>query len=98
MTQNLEPIYSEQVQKLKDSSTVFYCPDCSSYEDMITAFDAAVLVGSTIREIHSRAENASLHFKVTGEGKLFICLCSLLGITSQTTQPLDSNLLRMKSD
>jgi hypothetical protein len=96
MTQNLSPVYTGQVQIPNNHLMAFHCKDCNKREDMVTAFDASGLVNITLREIYRLAENGTLHYKVTSEGKLFICVSSLLGNSSKTTQPLNNYLLRMK--
>jgi hypothetical protein len=96
MTQNLVSVFTEKFQTLNDHSAALYCKRCNRREDMVTAFDAATLVNDTVREIYRNAENGFLHYEVTDDGKLFVCLSSLLGISSKTTQPLNSNFLKMK--
>jgi excisionase family DNA binding protein len=55
-----------------------WCIQCCQQVKMITADEAAVLTGVSLRTICQRVEANKLHFKETGDGLLFICLNSLM--------------------
>jgi hypothetical protein len=55
-----------------------WCDGCGEMVKMIRAEEAAALVGTGLREICRRVETDQVHYKETPEGKLFICLDSLL--------------------
>ena len=55
-----------------------WCTQCSRRVGMVTADEAAVLAGISLRAICRNVEVGGLHFKETGDGLLFICLNSLL--------------------
>ena len=55
-----------------------WCVQCRQLVKMITADEAAVLTGVSLRTICQRVEANTLHFKETGDGLLLICFDSLM--------------------
>jgi len=55
-----------------------WCARCSKQVRMVTADEAAVISGASLRTICRRVEVGELHFNETGDGLLFICLNSLV--------------------
>jgi hypothetical protein len=54
-----------------------WCSLCGKQVQMITAAEAALMAGVSLRTICRRVEGGKLHFNETGDGLLFICLNSL---------------------
>ena len=54
-----------------------WCEVCTDVVEMITAFEAARLVGLSSHTIFARAEVGDIHSAVTPAGVLLICLNSL---------------------
>jgi len=55
-----------------------WCPGCDVEAEMITAEQAALLSGFSLRAICRRVEADQLHSVETDDGMLYICLNSLL--------------------
>jgi hypothetical protein len=54
-----------------------WCPACAAEVDMITAFEAARLVGVSSHTIFAKAEEGEIHSTVTPDGVLLLCINSL---------------------
>ena len=55
-----------------------WCSHCGKQVRMITAAEAALVAGISLRAVCRRVEGGKLHFNETGDGLLFICLNSLV--------------------
>jgi hypothetical protein len=55
-----------------------WCTPCGRQAGMVTAGEAAVMGGVSLRTICRRVDLGELHFKETADGLLFICLNSLM--------------------
>ena len=51
---------------------------CGEPVRMVTADQAAIVTGTSLRAVLRQVEAAQLHFTETAEGRLFICLTSLM--------------------
>jgi len=72
--------YSKRRQKFEA-----YCPSCESLVEMTTPQIAAILTGSTEREIFALVETGKIHFVET-DG-VFICLDSLSDLRNPEVEP-----------
>ena len=55
-----------------------WCVECCQRVKLVTADEAAVLTEVSLRTICKRVEANTLHFTETADGRLFICLNSLI--------------------
>ncbi|NOT60907.1 MAG: hypothetical protein HOP19_11875 [Acidobacteria bacterium] len=55
-----------------------WCDGCEAECDWLDAEQAAVWSGQTTRAVCRQVEAGVLHFRETGDGRLLICLASLL--------------------
>ena len=55
-----------------------FCSECAAEAQMLTPEEAAGLARLSLRSIYRWVEDGRLHFTETPDGKLFICLNSLL--------------------
>lgn len=55
-----------------------WCAKCGSGFRMVTAFVATATADISFRALYRWAETGEIHFSVTAEGSLFVCLDSLL--------------------
>lgn len=55
-----------------------WCAECARLVDMITAAEAATVLGLSQRVLFRQIEVGQLHFKETDEGPLLICADSLV--------------------
>ena len=60
-----------------EAAVMTWCPACSADVSMVTAEEAAVMMGLNSRAIYRSVEGGQLHFAETSEGFLLICLKSL---------------------
>ena len=56
-----------------------WCAQCERPVAMVTVDQAAVATGVTSRTIFRRVESGMLHFSETHDGRLLVCLDSVLG-------------------
>jgi hypothetical protein len=56
------------------------CPICENGTPLLTTEEAAVLSGSSVREIYRRVEAGQIHFSESGDGLLLICRRSLAAL------------------
>lgn len=63
-----------------------WCCKCGSFVPMVTSLDAATLDKTTGVEIFRRAEAGELHYNVTDDGALLICLSSLLETSQRLSE------------
>jgi hypothetical protein len=54
-----------------------WCDECAATVGMYFPEHAAVLIGTTSREIYRRVERGEFHFVETPEGELFVCRNSI---------------------
>ncbi len=67
----------------------FWCPNCAATVPMLTPEKAALLIGSSMRDVCRQVEAGQWHFCETADGRLFICLNSLTSYqNSQQGEPL----------
>ena len=59
-------------------SSTRWCATCGAGFRMVTAFDATATADVTFRTLYRWAETEEIHYGVTDEGTLFVCLDSLL--------------------
>lgn len=59
-------------------SSTHWCARCGSGFRMVTTFVAAAMADIGFRTLYQWAETGEIHFSVTPEGSLFVCLDSLL--------------------
>jgi hypothetical protein len=70
---------SEVVVVLRAKKTVYArCEACGARMRMLTPEEASEAAGVSTRTIYRGAEAGKVHFTETAEGKLFVCLSSLL--------------------
>jgi uncharacterized protein YaeQ len=74
-------IESHQVMILRRSNDAIqvWCERCGDRVRMVTAEQAGIISGSTLRLVLRQVEADAVHFSETSEGRLFICLNSLIG-------------------
>ena len=65
------------IRKL-DNSEPQYCMQCSDRAQMVSVDDAAMIIRVTARAIYQQVEAQQAHFTETADGKLLVCLNSLL--------------------
>jgi len=65
----------------QDSSHPAWCAACATEVKMLTAEGAAAVAGLSLRDICRQVDAGQLHFSETPDGRLSICLNSLLGET-----------------
>ncbi|HXG65370.1 MAG TPA: hypothetical protein VNO70_09690 [Blastocatellia bacterium] len=69
-------IEQEQLLLIRKSRRVrIFCRECQGA--MVTPEEAVALLPMTTREIYRWVEAGRLHFRETGDGKLYVCLNSL---------------------
>jgi hypothetical protein len=61
-----------------ERSSTPWCATCGSGFRMVTAFVATAMADVSFHRLYRWAETEEIHFSVTGEGSLFVCLDSLL--------------------
>lgn len=73
-------IESHQVMILRRNKDAIqiWCERCGERVKMVTAEQAGVISGSTLRLVLRQVEADAVHFTETAEGRLFICLNSLM--------------------
>jgi excisionase family DNA binding protein len=54
-----------------------WCPTCAESVSLVTADEAATVIGVSTRTIYRWVEAEKLHFSETAEGSLLICCNSL---------------------
>jgi len=60
-------------------STVYaWCAACAEVVEMVTAEQAAVVLGQSVRAIYRQVEQGRLHFTETAEGRIRLCFNSVL--------------------
>lgn len=59
-----------------------WCDRCAAAVRMIALDEAALLGGTSERELARRVEEGALHFAESDSGRLLICIRSLLDITN----------------
>ena len=77
-----------------------WCPGCDLEVEMVTAEQAAVLLGTSLRAICRRVEADQFHFRETDDGMLYLCLNSLLqspGETAGSERCVATESLALKS-
>jgi hypothetical protein len=57
-----------------------WCPACAAEVSMVTAEQAATLIGVNTRALYRLAESGVLHFVDTSEGRLLVCVKALSGM------------------
>jgi hypothetical protein len=55
-----------------------WCAECAEQVRLLTPEAAATAAGVSVRTIYRRVEARELHFTETAEGRLLICLTSIL--------------------
>jgi len=55
-----------------------WCPGCDLEVEMVTAEQAAVLLGISLRAVCRAVEADQFHYRETDDGMLYLCLNSLL--------------------
>jgi hypothetical protein len=63
-----------------------WCEGCSGQATMISAEQAAVLAGVRSRTLHRWAHARAIHFTESPEGRLLICLRSLMMCGGETNK------------
>jgi hypothetical protein len=58
-----------------------WCEACGEPSRMLTVDEAAAIRRVSARVMYQQAETAQVHFMESEDGRLFICLSSLLGRT-----------------
>ena len=58
-------------------SSTPWCSTCGSGFRMVTAFAATATANISFRTLYRWAETGEIHYSVTAEGALFVCLYSL---------------------
>ena len=73
-------IESHQVMILRRSNDarMSWCERCGERVKMVTAEQAGIISGSTLRLVLRHVEANTVHFTETEDGRLFICLNSLM--------------------
>ena len=73
-------VESHQVTVIRHSqaSVRAWCAVCGEPVRMVTADQAAIVTGTSLRAVLRQVEADQLHFTETTEGRLFICLNSLM--------------------
>jgi hypothetical protein len=89
--QNEIEIEQIRVIKCQHPLTISWCKACGAQTNMVRVLEAATLIDSTPYEIYRRVEASELHFGVSTNGELFICLNSLLDEQPLQPQPLKTN-------
>jgi hypothetical protein len=56
------------------------CAECDSAVEFLTPAEAAILAETSIEKIFQFAEIGALHTEVMSDGRLLVCLNSILGI------------------
>jgi hypothetical protein len=72
---NLE--FQEAITIRTPGDLITECPGCGKEVRMVPANEAAIIVGSTAREIYRLVEAGSIHFIEDHAGLLYVCLESL---------------------
>ena len=73
----IETSQSYLLQPGQQRSRAACCATCGEGFRMVTSFTAAALADVNCQTIYRWAETGEIHFSVTGEGSLLICLDSL---------------------
>jgi hypothetical protein len=63
----------------RGSREIVWCGGCDSEVEMATMGEAAVLAGVSELTVYRRLEAGVLHFSENADGRLLVCLDSLLG-------------------
>ena len=73
----IETPQSYLLQAGQQSSLITCCATCGEGFRLVTAFTAAAVANVNCQTIYRWAETGEIHFSVTDEGSLLICLDSL---------------------
>lgn len=65
------------VRKLKNAETA-WCAQCSQMVFMVSVEQAAVLAETSMRKIFHQIEDGTVHHSETPDGRLLVCINSLL--------------------
>ncbi len=76
-------VETEQLLVLRRRRATALCAQCASPVELLTAEEAATAAGVSLSSIQRSAEEQRLHFSETAEGRLLVCLNSLLDLTTK---------------
>jgi excisionase family DNA binding protein len=78
-------VETERVVVIRQNRSVVHawCAACAQHVTMLTAEEAARLVGVTRRTIYALVEAGNTHFSESRDGALFICLKSLTAVKNE---------------
>ena len=68
----------EVIYAARHHLTRAWCPACGSEAQMLTPEQAAAVAGVTVRAVNRRVEDGSVHFLETADGRLLVCVNSLV--------------------
>ena len=61
-----------------------WCAACAEVVEMLTAEQAALVIGQSVRAIYRQVEQGRFHFNETAEGRVSLCLNSVLKVCNST--------------
>jgi hypothetical protein len=67
------------VVRQREGAPRTWCSQCRERAGLVTVDQAAAAAGVSSRTIYRRVETGALHFSETTDGRLLVCLKSLLG-------------------
>lgn len=73
-----------------------WCQGCASQVEMLPAEQAAAVASVSCRTIYRRVEAEKVHFVETGDGRIVVCLNSLIAVQANSTNPPAGDRLRTR--
>lgn len=76
-------VETDQILAIRRHRAPAWRRQCAGQVEMLTEEEAVSAASVSLSTIHRRAEEGQLHLSETAEGRLFICLNSLLNSTTK---------------
>jgi hypothetical protein len=74
-----------QIIRKRARTNLEFCNKCQTNADFVSLSDAGVLFGTSSENLFRFVQINNSHYKTEADGKIFICLISLLDFIKSTT-------------